>query len=283
LHVSPKLGTSEESVWTGRAPIVCTGTEATEKGAKVDGFERQCTPGPYTSGWFNLECYRAWELPFFFVGCTIWAITYVVIIRNSFKYKFVEMPAIAGAADIAWEFVWSFLLATNMGKFAEYTYKVWFITDIAIFVALWTWGHKQGWAPSIARYFRPMFATAIVFLGIYFFTYSSNGRTDHHIGAITAYADNVMISVTYLFQLARLKDVRGMSPLVSWLKMVGTGLNTIFMILVFPNDPFLISMGVSLWALDMLYIAWLRRRRAAQAAGIEGVPRLDDLSPVAVQ
>lgn len=249
----------------------------------LDGFDRQCLPGPYTSGWFNLECYRAWELPFFFVGCGFWAIAYIVIIRNALKYKFVEMPAIAGAANISWELVWSFLLATNMGKLAEHTYKVWFVTDIAIFAALWFWGHKQGWAPSMRRNFRFLFVTAILFSGLYFLTYSSAGRHDHFIGSVTAYADNVLISVTYLFQLARLKDVRGMSPAVSWLKMIGTGLNTIFMMIVFPNDPFVWGMGISLWTLDMLYIFWLRQRRAEQAAGIEGVPRLDDLSPVDVQ
>lgn len=249
----------------------------------LDGFARQCLPGPYTDGWFNLECYRAWELPFFFVGCGIWAIAYFVIIRNALRYQFVEMPAIAGAANIAWEFVWSFLLATNMGKFAEYTYKVWFLTDIAIFLTLWTWGEKQGWAPPMRRHFRALLVVSIVFLGIYFRAYHTAGRVDHDIGSVTAYADNVIISVTYLFQLARLKDVRGMSPTVSWMKMVGTGLNTIFMILVFPSDPLVYGMGITLWTLDMFYIFWLRQRRAAQAAGIEGVPRLDDPSPVGMQ
>ncbi len=249
----------------------------------LDGFERQCLPGPYAGGWFNLECYRAWELPFFFVGCGIWAVAYFVILRNAMKYKFVEMPAIAGAANIAWEFVWSFMLATNMGTFAEWTYKVWFLTDIAIFVALWTWGAKQGWAPPLRRHFRLVFVVSILFLGLYFRAYHSAGRVDHYIGSVTAYADNVIISVTYIFQLARLKDVRGMSPTVSWMKMVGTGLNTIFMILVFPGDPFVYGMGITLWTLDIFYIFWLRRRRAAQAAGIEGVPRLDELSPVEAQ
>ncbi len=249
----------------------------------LSGLDRQCLPGPYAAGWLNLECYRAWELPFFFVGCGIWALAYFVIIRNALKYKFVEMPAIAGAANIAWEFVWSFLLSTNMGKLAEYTYKIWFLTDIVIFILIWRWGDKQGWAPSMRRHFRLLFVVSILFLGLYFRAYHTAGRVDHYIGCVTAYADNVVISVVYLFQLARLRDVRGMSPLVSWMKMVGTGLNTIFMMLVFPTDPFVYGMGITLWTLDMLYIFWLRQRRAAQAAGIEGVPRLDDLSPIAVQ
>jgi hypothetical protein len=52
---------------------------------------------------------------------------------------------------------------------------------------------------------------------------------------------------------------------------------------VFPEDPLVIIMGITLWTLDMFYIFWLRRRRAAQAAGIEGVPLLDDPSPVEAQ
>ncbi|MBI5512966.1 MAG: hypothetical protein HY909_04315 [Deltaproteobacteria bacterium] len=251
-----------------------------------DGFEI----GPEL---FNLQCYGAWELPWFFVGCGLWAVLYVIIIRNSLKYKFIEMPMIALAASISWEFIWAWFYKTNMGHLAQFTYRLWFVVDIGLFVLLWLYGHKQGWAEAIRKNFRPALVFSVACWILFFFTYpvsDSNQfaypgryRTDHYIGAITAYVDNLVISAAYIFQLARMRDVRAMSPWVAWLKGIGTGLNTVFMFIVFTKDYLLQSMGLVVLILDLVYILWLRERRKAQAAGIEGVPRLDSLEPVEVQ
>ena len=71
--------------------------------------------------------------------------------------------------------------------------------------------------------------TQLVFEGSRTATPSWLHGTSTRIGAITAYCDNLVIAVTYVYMLGRLTDVRGLSVAVAWLKGIGTGMNTIFM------------------------------------------------------
>jgi hypothetical protein len=241
-----------------------------------------CEPGPYLDGWINTACYPD-HLVWFFGGCFLWVIVYGILIYNGFRYRFIEMPAIALAGNFAWEFTWSFLNSTNMGLLATYTYRAWFFVDVGILLMLLRWGHKQGWSPFFFKYFKPTVFVAILMWGAMFYSYTLAGYTDHYIGAISAYLDNVAVSALYIFMLQRIRDVRAMSPWVAWLKMIGTGMNTVFMFLVFTQDHFLHTVAVVVFVLDCIYIVMLRQRRKAQAAGIEGVPLLGARGPVQVQ
>lgn len=248
----------------------------------MSDFVRECGPGPYTQHWINLECYRISELPWFFVGCGLWAIVYGIIVYRGFKLKWVEMPTLAAAGNIAWEFVWGFIHETNMGSLAVYLYQLWFAMDVVIFYLVWRYGFKQGFPPVLQRWQRAMFVGTALAWAVLIALYQWSGHEDRWIGATTAYAVNIPLSATYLFQLAHVRDVRGMSPWVAWLKMIGTLLNTVFMFIVFPNDYFLGAMGVIVWVLDMLYIFWLRARRIEQSKD-PALPALTDPSPIDVQ
>jgi hypothetical protein len=228
----------------------------------------------------NCADYTPFQLLLFCFGCWLWVVVYAVIIRDFRRYQFVGMPALAGAANIGWEFVWTFVFETDMGKIADWAYVAWFLIDIYIFWALIKWGDKQGWAPSIKRHYKPMVISAAVSFGLLFWLYRISGHQDYGIGALTAFMDNFMMSVLFLFMLARLTDVRGLAPSVAWMKMIGTGTNTVFMILRFPADHFLHALGIGLFVCDVIYLVWLKQKRAAQAAGIPGIPAIDSMEPV---
>lgn len=228
----------------------------------------------------NCADYTPFQLLLFCFGCWLWVVAYIVIIRDFRRYKFVGMPAFAGAANIGWEFVWTFVFATNMGLIAKYAYHAWFIIDIYIFWAIVQYGNKQGWAPSIKRVYKPMIILAAIASGWLFYIYRASGHQDYEIGAITAYLDNFFMSVFFLFLLSRMTDVRGLALSVGWMKMIGTGTNTVFMLSRFPTDHFLHSLGIGLFICDAIYVIWLKKKRAAQAAGIPGIPALDSREPV---
>lgn len=232
--------------------------------------------------WVNCASYTPVELALFCFGCWLWVVVYIVIIRDLRRYEFVGMPALAGAGNIGWEFVWSFIYRTDMGLVADYAYKAWFLIDVYIFWKILQYGHKQGWAPSIRKVFKPMTVGAAVLFGLLIYLYRASGHQDYAIGAITAYLDNFLMSVLFLFMLSRLDDVRALAPSVAWMKMIGTGTNTVFMFLRYPADSFLHALGVGLFVCDVIYIVWLRRKRQAQARGIPGIPPLDSREPVAV-
>ena len=228
----------------------------------------------------NCADYTPFELLLFCFGCWLWVVAYVVIIRDIRRYQFVGMPAFAGAGNIGWEFVWTFVYATNMGLIADWAYKAWFLIDVYIFWKLVQYGDKQGWAPAIRRVYKPMVLGGAVAFGVLYWLFRESGHQDYEIGATTAYMDNFLMSVLYLFMLARLTDVRGLAPSVGWMKMIGTGTNTVFMILHFPADHFIHALGIGLFVLDIVYLVWLRQKREAQRRGIPGVPPLDSREPV---
>lgn len=241
------------------------------------GFDCAAT-GP--TSLVNCAEYTPFELLLFCFGCWLWVVCYVVIIRDIRRYKFVGMPAFAGAGNIGWEFVWTFVYATDMGRIADGAYKAWFLIDIYIFWNLIRYGDKQGWAPAIRRVYKPMIVVSAVAFGILYYLFKASGHQDYNIGATTAYMDNFVMSVVFLFMLSRLTDVRALAPSVGWMKMIGTGTNTVFMILHFPADHFIHAMGIGLFICDVIYVVWLKRKRDAQRAGIPGVPALDSLEPV---
>jgi hypothetical protein len=75
-------------------------------------------------------------------------------------------------------------------------------------------------------------------------------------------------------------DVRALAPSIGWMKMIGTGTNTVFMVLHFPQDRFIHTLGVGLFICDVIYVVWLRKKREAQRRGIPGIPPLESREPV---
>lgn len=241
-------------------------------------FESCATTGP--DSLVNCHDYTPFQLLLFCGGCWLWVVAYIVLLVRARRYKFLEMPMIAGAGNFGWELTYSLIWGTNMGKIAFWAYKAWLLLDLVIVYYLYTWGDKQGWSPQMRVYYKPMFILWTVVFVALFGVYPID-HNDHTIGAITAYADNLLISVAYVYMITRLTDVHGLSPWVAWLKCIGTGTNTIFMFLRFPEDNFLHLLGVILFFFDIAYIYMLSLRRKRQAAGIPGVPPLDSLEPVA--
>jgi hypothetical protein len=80
--------------------------------------------------------------------------------------------------------------------------------------------------------------------------------------------------------LSRLTDVRALAPSIAWMKMIGTGTNTVFMVLHFPQDHFIHVLGIGLFVCDVIYVVWLRKKREAQRRGIPGIPPLDSREAV---
>ena len=113
-----------------------------------------CTKFPQIIDFINLCDYSIWDVGFILSGTLFWIAAYLIIIKNAFKNKYVEMPVVAGAANIAWEFSWSFLIVTNLGKVFAWGIRTWFLIDILILYCLLQWGSKQYRDP----YFRKNFS-----------------------------------------------------------------------------------------------------------------------------
>jgi hypothetical protein len=213
-----------------------------------------------TAPWLNTTDYTPFQLTLFAAGCLGWVIAYIDVSRMLRRRQFVEIPAGAVVANIAWEFVWGFVYGSDMGRLFTWGYALWALQDVYITVALFRYGHKQVSAPALKRAFKPAAAFGIVAwtAAIYFFV---GDGYDTGYGAISGYILNVMMSALYIGLVLR-HDPRGFSALVAWSKMIGTALLSVFNAMVRPEDSFLMSLCAVTFLLDVAYIVAFHKRRA---------------------
>lgn len=214
--------------------------------------------------WFNTTDYPVPLLVLFGAGCFGWVVAYVAIVRNAWRNRFLEIPAGAVVANIAWEFVWGFLYPNALGRFFSWGYRVWFFFDLAIVYLLFRFGERQLDLPELRAVFRPacVFGIAAWALGIYFFV---GEGYDTGYGAISGYILNTMMSALYVVVILRHGQLRDFSLTVAWSKMLGTALLTAFNFIVQPHNPYLLLLCLLTLALDLLYIALFHAIRAGRA------------------
>jgi hypothetical protein len=205
--------------------------------------------------WINLKDYTAEEHILFAIGCLGWVITYLIVIKKTFKDKFVEIPVFAICANFAWEFLWSWVFKTNMGELYVWGYRIWFFLDCVIVYGMFKYGYKQWSDEFLAKNFKPLilFCLACWFSTLYFYI-DIWGQPFTYMGANSGYILNVMMSLMYPILLLKMKDTTGFSLLGAWCKGVGTLLISIFCFLRFPEHYWLLNLCVITAILDAAYI-----------------------------
>lgn len=205
----------------------------------------------------------------FLVGCTLWVVAYGVAIRNIIKYKRVEIPVVGAASNFAWEFIWSFpfgyMVSDFFGPVVLWGYRIWFLMDVFIFASLLVYGHKEMTIPYFKKHFRPIAILLFFAWLVGFYCYAAQGL-DTPIGTLTAYFDNISVSVGYVIAILAMRNIGAMSNLVGWCKGWGTGLVSVAVCAYWSTNYFLWVMCAVTFALDMWYI-WLYHQRKTGAIG----------------
>lgn len=216
------------------------------------------------SHWFNhvdINCvpYSGLEMIFFGGGCLMWVVAYIILIRETRRFGFMEMAAFAGASNIAWEFLWSFSFTTDMGQFFVWTYRVWFFLDIYIFYLLLKYGHKQVVNPVLRQYFKFWAVAAVICWSVVYYYFVKQGY-DMPIGANSAYIAQIAISALCPIVLLNAKTLDGFSFNFAWLRGFGTGANTVFMFMHYPDNHFVHALGVIAFILDMGFLVMFKKK-----------------------
>jgi hypothetical protein len=220
-----------------------------------------------TTQWFNTTQYPVPLLVLFGVGCFGWVVAYVAIVRNALRNRFLEIPAGAVVANIAWEFVWGFLYPNELGRFFSWGYRVWFFFDLAIVYLLFRWGDKQTALRELKAIFRPACAFGIAAWAVSIYFFVGEGY-DTGYGAISGYILNTMMSALYVVIILRHGELYEFSLVVGWSKMLGTALLTVFNFIVQGGNPYLLLLCLLTLVLDLLYIGLFYLIRSGRAAGL---------------
>jgi surface polysaccharide O-acyltransferase-like enzyme len=222
----------------------------------------------------NLQKYTPLELILFGGGCYMWVVVYVLYIRSIFKKKFIEAPIFGVCGNIGWEFTWSFLASTDMGPLLQWCYRIWFFFDLLIFYGVLRYGWEQVRTEAFRKVLQPLLVISAVFQGTVFYLMHNSGL-DTPIGANSAFLLNFYLSVLYvfvLFQQRELGNLGRVSWVVAWLKMIGTGTNTVFMNIhaEYADNHFLHFLTIATTTVDCVYIylVWKLKRQARAASSV---------------
>ena len=211
--------------------------------------------------WFNTVDYTVPEHICFAVGCFMWVVVYLIIIRNIHRIKFIEIPMVAICANFAWEFLWSWVFMTDMGLVYVWGYRIWFFLDCYIVYSVFRLGYKQ--LVSLPKSFGKGIMTGGLiasFFMLYFYIKIYDAPMSH-MGAYSGYVLSVLMSALFISLLIRKKDVSLFSEANAWLKFLGTFLVTVFCFMHF-TDWFLLSMGVVTAVLDVFYLTFYYRLKS---------------------
>lgn len=227
------------------------------------------TPG--ADMWFNTVKYTPAQLWIFCVGCFLWVICYVAVIRHALREKFLVIPAAAVVANISWEWLWGFFYKPDMGLVVWWGYRIWGVLDVAILIFLYKYGSKQLLTATGKKYFPHAVTFGLIawFASLYFFI---GEGYDMAMGATSAYIINTMMSAVYIVMVVKHPEIRKFSFTVAWTKCLGTALNSVFMFIApltlygAPDVPakrgFLLTLCVLAFILDVVFLAafWMRLR-----------------------
>jgi len=233
----------------------------------------------------NLRDYTPLELFLFATGCYLWVVVYALYIRSIVKKKFIEAPVFAVCGNIGWEFSWSFLLRTDMGPLLQWCYRFWFLFDLFIFYGVLRYGWEQVRTEAFRKVLKPLLVALAVFDAAAFYFMAASGL-DTSIGANSAFLLNFTLSMLYvfvLFQQRELGNLGRVSWLIAWLKMIGTGTNTVFMNIhpAYADNSFLHFLSIATTSVDCVYIylVWKLKRQAKAARSAPAAVRSAVSSP----
>ncbi len=210
--------------------------------------------------WLNTQTYTTLELNLFGVGAFFWLICYLFVIRGIIKYKFVGISAGVVGANIAWEFLWAFVFKQDMGKLLQIGYLGWFLLDCFIVWGIYKYGSKQV-NEKVKPHFKFLFTFSIIgwLAVLYFFTYGFVYETTQ-IGANSAYAIQLLISVSCLLMLINNPTEKGISYIAAWGRTLGSLFCGIMCIMHWKDNLWIPTMVVVYMIIDIYYLVMATKK-----------------------
>jgi hypothetical protein len=201
----------------------------------------------------NTTDYSTLELITFGIGCYMWAMVYFIVIRDIIKKKSVDIPVLAIAGNIAWEFYWGFWFRTNMGLVLQWSYAIWFLLDCYIVYAAFKYGSKQEPILAARKYHTFIFASAIAAWLVIFYFFIP--QFDDNIGAYSGWILNTMMSFGFILQKVQQPSF-GTNRLVAVCKFLGTGfcVPVCFIQPELNKNHVLLSLCILFAIFDLIYI-----------------------------
>lgn len=178
-----------------------------------------------------------------------WTIVYLLIIKRGFQDQTYGMPIAALGANIAWEFIFSFVHPHPIPQ--VYINIIWFLFDVIILYQVFRFGKKSFKDSYPEVYFYPAIILALLIgFGLVF---AISAEFDDWHGRYAAFGQNLMMSILFVIMHFRRKDLSGQSVYIALFKMVGTALPSILFFSFVPTSILMNTLYVGILFFDVIY------------------------------
>jgi len=183
-----------------------------------------------------------------------WLIAYALIIRRASADRAYGMPIVAAAANIAWEFLFSFV--RPMAPPQLYVNIAWFLLDVVIVIQCVRYGRQEWSARLSAAEFYGGCLLVQVMAGTLVWLISEQITHGHRYAA---FGQNLMMSALFITMLFRRGDRRGQSVAIAIAKLIGTAAASLYCLLSGRGSPLLDALFLFILVLDAVYVVRLTR------------------------
>jgi hypothetical protein len=182
-----------------------------------------------------------------------WSLAYLLIIRRGFKDHTFGMPFAALCANIAWEFIFSFVYPHQPPQL--YINIAWFLLDTIIVFQFLRFGRPafDSLLPKGSFYLVFLLSLLISFFIIVGITLEFQNWNAMY----SAFAQNLIMSILFVVMLRSRNNLSGQSLYIAIFKMIGTMLPAILFYARNPSSVLMNSLYISIFIFDALYIVIL--------------------------
>lgn len=220
------------------------------------------------------------------LGNILWILAYVAIIRVGFRDRVYGIPVLAICLNVTWEAFFFFncplvpACAANDPKcvcppldpLSWAILSLWVLLDFIILFQLLRYGRSHQIIPEVRQYFYWIIPGVLCFA--FFWHYSYITFYEDVSGIEDAWGINLIMSAMFILMLFLRPKLEGLSFAAAVLKMLGSALNAVGLLLTMPypfrhheNYNFLYFLFASVFCLDLVYVWLLYTRRTALAGG----------------
>ena len=195
-----------------------------------------------------------------------WTLAYLLIIRVGLRERTYGMPIVAFAANISWEFLYSFVRPSHGVQ--HIINIVWFLLDCAIGYTVVKFGPRE--FPYLSR--RAFYGCLVALLALAYPAVDLVGtQFDAGDGAYSAFAMNLMMSALFLSLFTARPAGRGQSVGIATAKLAGTAFASGSLavrsdLAARYHGGLLTYLYIAIFVLDLVYLGLMRSLRTVPAA-----------------
>lgn len=209
------------------------------------------------------------------LGDLMWAIAYVLIIRQCFRQRSYGLPLVAIAMNFTWEVQYSLIQpprcddgTVDMAKAG--LILAWAVLDAVIVFQLFRYGREEQHIPDIRRHFPVVVVGGLVLASIGNLTFAGFHPAD--AAPLSGVIINFVMSILFVFLVFSRPTLRGISWGASLFRVAGNTMIFVANIFLLQASPkgerdFVLFLFAGTGIFDIIFLALVNARRHPLQAG----------------